>query len=869
MTDTKPKKFALVLTSHRLWGMIFLPYILQVEPGKKYFRLNECLSPYQSDEALKLLDHNELELVRIINEYTDRSLFRIFSKDKSVKDFLEKVTAEKIGKFIRPYIETRIWKCFIIARDEGIQCYQVGSKSLNVHSSDELKLRVEAAKPLFRFDRNPEGSTYKLKIEVEGKPVELFHNPIEVLSNSPCIIVEGHRLMFIEDIDGTKLKPFISKENVRIPKTSEIKYFSGFVLNTINNFKVEASGFEISEPEPEKSATLSLESSIKGHPVLILSYYYSGIQVTPDDNSEYVTVFGNSGGNFTYRKYKRDFKWESKCMDSLYESGFITDDSKNFFVQNTDSMISEDIYEIIEAVNRNYDELIKSGFTLNTKKLDRNYSLKPVNIEIINTMADDWFDLKAVIRIDKWEIPFVRFKHNILEGIRDFELPDGAIAILPQEWFTKYRNLFEFGKSTDDLIKIHKQHFSILSEILDNKESDGFRKLEKLLLPEKLPIPVKPEGLNCNLRDYQLEGLSWLQWLQSSGLGGCLADDMGVGKTIQTLALLQHNKETLPAGEKPEGNSKTLTLFDIPVQKFTSIIIVPATLVYNWENEIRRFIPGMKVYCHKGPQRTRTTRHLHYYDIVISSYHTVRQDIDLLSSFRFHYIILDESQVVKNPSSMIYKSVIQLRSEYKLVLTGTPVENSLTDLWAQLNFINPGLLGSLSFFRREFARPLEKLRDDEKESHLRKLISPFILRRTKEMVARDLPPVTEQTVYCEMTEDQNKIYEEEKSAVRNTLMSSINESGKEKSSIMVLQGLMKLRQISNHPVIADEEYTGGSGKFETVLNDIENVVYEGHKILVFSSFVKHLKLFATSLEEKNISYSMLTGASTDREKIIV
>ena len=217
---------------------------------------------------------------------------------------------------------------------------------------------------------------------------------------------------------------------------------------------------------------------------------------------------------------------------------------------------------------------------------------------------------------------------------------------------------------------------------------------------------------------------------------------------------------------------------------------------------------------------------------------------------------------------MLYKTMIRLRSEFKLVLTGTPVENSLTDLWTQLNFVNPGLLGDLSFFRREFAKPIEQLGDDEKEVKLRKIIKPFILRRTKEMVAPDLPPITEQTVFCDMTEEQNKLYDEEKSAVRNSILKNIESNGLEKSAIVVLQGLMKLRQISNHPLMTYDDYAYGSGKFETVLQDMESVISEGHKILVFSSFVKHLELYAGEFKKKRIQFTMLTGASTNREKIV-
>jgi SNF2 family DNA or RNA helicase len=378
-------------------------------------------------------------------------------------------------------------------------------------------------------------------------------------------------------------------------------------------------------------------------------------------------------------------------------------------------------------------------------------------------------------------------------------------------------------------------------------KNHGFERLHKLLIPGEIPVVEKPEGLLGELRSYQSEGLNWLSFLQGAGLGGCLADDMGLGKTIQTLALLQHNKENhrVPLNE---GHTAGPDLFQ-PGKRLTSLIIVPASLVYNWENEIRRFVPGMRVYSYKGIQRKKSTGYFQEFDIILSSYHTIRQDIGIISSFHFHYIILDESQVIKNPGSMLYRTFTRLRSDYKLVLTGTPVENSLTDLWTQLNFVNPGLLGDLAFFRREFAGPIEKQGDDEKETRLRKIIQPFILRRTKNMVAGDLPPVTEQIVYCDMTEEQEKLYEEEKSAVRNSILQNLAASGIEKS-IVVLQGLMKLRQISNHPSMAYEDYKAGSGKFETVLQDLESVILEGHKILVFSSFVRHLDLFAAELTRK-------------------
>jgi superfamily II DNA or RNA helicase len=865
-SDKKGKLFALILFQHRLWGSIILPYIIHKETNRGYYKLSECLSPFPNADTLGTLTEEEREVVKIINEYTDRSLFKLFSRDKTVKEFLEKLEPEKLENHIRPFIERRLYRCFTIARDENIPLYFQKTKTGTLHLEDQLHLVEEKAEPVFRFIRDEVQSAYNLSIEYGGKLIDLRKGSIDIICMAPCIIREDLRIIFVSEIEGLKLKPFLSKENILIPKKAELKYFSGFVLNTINNYKVKSSGFEIIEFTPEKKALLELESGLKGKPVLILRFIYEGNKIYSNDTENSFTSFEKTGEKFTFRKCYRDFLWEKQCRERLGELGLFSDDEINFFPVSTGNKRKDDLYALLEFVNSNYTDIVSSGFVL-TSRLDLNYNLRPIGIEISSQIVNDWFDLKATVKIGEWEIPFSRFRKNILGGIREFELPDGSVAVLPETWFTKYKNIFEFGKNCDDSLRIHKQHFSLLSDIFNDEGSNGYEKLEKLLIPDQVPVLQNPKGLNCTMRQYQSDGLNWLNFLQTSGLGGCLADDMGLGKTIQTLALLQHNKENTITRELP-GNESELNLFGNPESKLTSLIIVPASLIYNWENEIKRFVPEMKVCSYKGNQRKKSTSYFHNFDIIVSSYHTIRQDIELISSFSFHYIILDESQVIKNPASMLYQTFTRLKSEYKLVLTGTPVENSLTDLWTQLNFVNPGLLGDLAFFRKEFAKPIEKMGDDEKELKLRKIIQPFILRRTKEMVASDLPPVTEQTVFCDMTEEQFKVYDEEKSSVRNSILKSISSSGLEKSAIVVLQGLMKLRQLSNHPIMANDEYAFGSGKFETVLQDMESVIAEGHKILVFSSFVKHLDLYADQLRKKRICFAMLTGASTKREKIV-
>jgi SNF2 family DNA or RNA helicase len=309
-----------------------------------------------------------------------------------------------------------------------------------------------------------------------------------------------------------------------------------------------------------------------------------------------------------------------------------------------------------------------------------------------------------------------------------------------------------------------------------------------------------------------------------------------------------------------------LSLFASEPEAPTSLVVVPASIIQNWVNELQRFAPSLKVMAHAGISRKRDASDFRYYDVVVSSYHTVRQDIDFIGAYEFLYVILDESQMIKNPHSKLYRAMTELQAKHKLVVTGTPIENSLTDLWSQINFVNEGLLGSLNFFKKRFVKSIEKKKNKDQEQRLKELINPFILRRTKDEVAKELPPLYEQYRYCSMTEEQNRLYEEEKSTVRNNLLENLEEIGLERSALMVLKALTRLRQISNHPLMVEDDYEYGSGKYDEVFRNIESVVMEEHKVLVFSSFVKHLRLYADHLDALGWKYAWLSGSSTDRAK---
>ncbi|MBE0674162.1 MAG: ATP-dependent helicase, partial [Bacteroidales bacterium] len=869
--------FGVVLTHHRTWGTILLPYTFEKEPGRRFASIKDTLSPYPGTDILGTLAPEEREVVKLINDYSEKRLFRLFSKDTNARKFVETLTKDKFESLIRPYIEAKMFKVLTILQEEGIPIFQQKLKSTNFHSDDLLTVCQGEAEGIFRFCRTMEGTKYSLSVIYNEQEIKLFNTATEVIINNPCVIRSDNRVIFVRALDSAKLRPFLTREYLTIPASAEDKYYSTFVLNAVTNFRFEAEGFDVVTGEPSRKPLLLVESTLKGVPAIIISYSYSGTVIYDNDARTTFTRFKNDKGSFIFKRLLRDRDWEMHCRSVLEDLGFYSEDNIHFTVFRGNGTQGDDLPTLIEAINRSYEDLIKAGFEIRQGSLDNKYHLGNVTIRTGYTMENDWFDLKAEVQIGEYIIPFVRFRRNIMEGIREYKLPDGSFAILPETWFTAYRDVFGFGKEENDSLKIHKQHFPVISQALGEGEGNACSNLERLIMPDKLPATPLPMGLDAEMRPYQEEGFNWMMFLQANKLGGCLADDMGLGKTIQALAMLLHNKEQYneqgDAGDAMADIQEVApgspeNLFSGQARKLTNLIIVPASLLHNWENEIRMYTPALKVYTYKGIGRRKSNSYFGFYDIILSSYHTVRQDIDIMGGFRFHYIILDESQVIKNPGSAVYKAISRLRSNHKIVLTGTPVENSLTDLWTQMNFVNPGLLGSLIYFRNEFARPIERNLDRRQEEKLKAIIKPFILRRTKEMVATELPPVWEQMVYCDMTDEQATVYEREKSAIRNSIMGTMEENEEENQAIMVLQGLMKLRQIANHPLMAIDEYGEGSGKFDIVLHDIKSVTKEGHKILIFSSFVKHLNLYAGALNRENIRFSMLTGSTVNREEVV-
>jgi SNF2 family DNA or RNA helicase len=475
------------------------------------------------------------------------------------------------------------------------------------------------------------------------------------------------------------------------------------------------------------------------------------------------------------------------------------------------------------------------------------YTTHAPQISIQATSGVDWFDLKVTIQWGDQIVSLKEIRQAILSRQDTIMLEDGTLGHIPEEWISQYSLLLRTGSEENGTLRISKLHYTLLEDILDKiddktVQQDIEARKQKLLQFDSIAKADLSKEIKASLRPYQLSGFHWLQALDDLGWGGCLADDMGLGKTLQTISFLQFLKEKYPGS--------------------TQLVVCPTSLIFNWESELQKFCPTMKFYIHYGLQREFTETHFEDYDVVLTTYGVIRNDIEQLSTFLWQYAILDESQAIKNPDARVTKAITQLRAVNRVILSGTPVQNNTSDLFAQFNFLNPGLLGNREYFNREFAVPIDKLGSREKTLHLKKMINPFTLRRTKEQVAKDLPDKTITVLWCEMEAEQRALYNKYRDGYRNKLLQKIDSEGLGKSGMDVLEGLLRLRQICDHPMLVDKRDDGikSSVKIEELIREVKENA-SNHKVLIFSQFTEMLKLIKTQFEEDGISYSYLDGST--------
>lgn len=461
----------------------------------------------------------------------------------------------------------------------------------------------------------------------------------------------------------------------------------------------------------------------------------------------------------------------------------------------------------------------------------------------------DWFELDATIDFGATKVGLPRLLEALEHGHKWVELEDKSIGLLSDELIAQFSGLAGLGKRTDDKLTFSTAQVGFLDALLASMPKVSVdqklqRVREELAAFECIKPVEAPKTFSGELREYQREGLGWLKFLQRFGFGGCLADDMGLGKTIQALALLESRRRA-KAG--------------------ASLVVVPRSLIFNWKSEAAKFAPKLRVLDHSGVGRKRDPEALRACDVVLTTYGTLRRDAGYFKDVEFDYVILDEAQAIKNASSDAAKAARLLRGRHRLAMTGTPVENHLGELWSLFEFLNPGMLGNLSVFKRLIGS--SKNPDANGRQLLARALKPFILRRTKQQVAKDLPEKLEQTIYCELDAPQRKLYNELRDHYRKLLLHRVEEVGLGKSTFQILEALLRLRQAACHPALIDKsQHDYESAKLAVLAENIASVIDEDHKALVFSQFTSMLDLVRKRLDAQGTPYEYLDGQTRDRQE---
>ena len=461
----------------------------------------------------------------------------------------------------------------------------------------------------------------------------------------------------------------------------------------------------------------------------------------------------------------------------------------------------------------------------------------------------DWFDLTATADFGGVTAALPQLLRALRRGESMVVLDDGTLGLLPEEWLQKHALLAAMGTESGDKLRFERRQAGLLDALLlaepDVKVDRVFEKARGELGRFEGVAPEKaPRAFKGDLRPYQEAGLGWLNFLRRFGFGGCLADDMGLGKTVQVLAMLEGRRSK---AERP------------------SLVVMPKSLIWNWGQEAARFTPRLKLLAHVGADRSREAPALTEVDLVLTTYGTMRSDIALLREIEFDTVILDEAQAIKNVASESAKAARLLRGAHRLALSGTPIENHIGELWSLFEFLNPGMLGAASAFEGVTKRGRPSA---ESLAVLSRALRPFILRRTKEVVAPELPPKHEETILCELDPPQRALYDELRDHYRASLLGALKSNGPAslgKSKILVLEALLRLRQASCHPGLIDKRRAReASAKLDVLLPRLDEVRAEGHKALVFSQFTSFLAILRARLDAAKIPYQYLDGDVEDR-----
>ena len=642
----------------------------------------------------------------------------------------------------------------------------------------------------------------------------------------------------MKDSDGGK---FIYEELPKLQKVIEV------------NIDENISKLMLEERPPLNIVTMGIDydQSLKA----TLEFEYDGVRVPFSKTSEktpYITV-KKQGEDFVYW-IKRNYKHEIEAYNMLLACRFVPMQTNNLALEKENAIDFYNYYikqagegwKFVEKDDISFFKLMDEPFRM-CAKID------------FSQESQDSFEIQLYGRVGEEIINFDEVYETIQSGEKYSRIRSlGFVEFPAQNIYAMMRafNSFDVYRNDENKFTVKTYRAGLISE-LKNLDVELVLSDEFKTFWEQMSTFSTHDGTNlpthatAEFREYQLKGFGWLWFMYKYGLNGILADDMGLGKTLQALTVLQKAKEV-------DGSMPTL-------------VICPTTVVFNWESEIQKFAPELTCLKLAGVDRKNHFKEIPNYDVVITSYALIRRDIKHFKDINFRYIILDESQNIKNAMSQTAQAVKQLQANHKLALSGTPIENKLEELWSVFDFLMPGFLLSVAEFNARYVNPIMERQDKTVEKRLKLQIYPFILRRMKRDVAKDLPDKVENIAYCELTDEQKDFYLQVLDSTKEELFKSIEQNGLEKSRLSIFSALLRLRQICCHPRLYDKEnvkHIMSSGKFEKLKSMLEEIISEGHRVLLFSQFVNMLDIVKGWLEREGIEYEYLTGKTKDRQAAV-
>ena len=808
------------------------------------------ISRYVNSDSLSEADKELLTALRKlqeseINKYISRNspfsgIWENIIHDEN--DDLPEETRELMAEYLLPKLK----KIFIESADNPFVFILDQGKEFKTANLEELQLQAEEAQPHFIVVKKEKGFTIECRVKAGPLEFDLGDNetatPLFFTYNNQSHLWNNNDVIHLVD-------KFLPTGKMEVAAEDWSKTLNEFLLPLAKEHKIDFDKslvYEIKDGNPDVNLFLLEKGE---HLVFQPRFYYKGFETKVSDRDELIVPQADKVV-VVHRNREKENEFIQK-LQNLHSNFAYNEDSGTLALKGADVLKNNWFFLFVDAMK----EMKTPVFGFEALKNFRFNTAKP-STKIFISSNTDWFDAKVDILFGDQQVSVAEVKRALANKQQFVQLNDGTLGILPEEWLKKYSLLFRVGEGKSDTLKLSRYHLSVVDELYETRDEEELvvaleEKYETLKEFNQIKEIEPSDHLKPILRPYQVAGYQWLNYLKDIKWGGILADDMGLGKTVQALSFMEYYRK----------ENKSLK----------ALVVCPTTLIYNWENEITKFTPELTYRIHHGAARTRTKEEIMDHEITITTYGTLRSDIKLLMSIDFDYVVLDESQAIKNPGSKVTKAACLLNAKNRLCMSGTPLQNNTFDIFAQMNFLNPGMLGTMEFFRQEFSIPIDKFGEQDRKDHLRKILFPFILRRTKEQVAKDLPEKQEMILFCEMESKQRNIYDAYRNDFRNQILGTIETQGIQKSQLTILQGLMKLRQICDSPAILNEQekFENHSIKLDELAREITENIGD-HKALIFSQFLGMLALIRAKLEELGVKYEYFDGSTSapDRQKAI-